>query len=185
MDHAMSLLLPAVLIGYGVYRRIRRTVGYQKLEPRRLKFRSVLFAVLGLLILTFAVRHPIQLVGDAAGLIGGLTLAHYGIRHLKFEKREQGWFYRTHGIVEAIVLALFIGRVVYRIVEMALIAPGASGPAGASGAGANPYGDFSRDPLTSAVFFVLVSYYVRFFTYLLRKEKQLDSGGDADGSLPA
>jgi hypothetical protein len=186
MNHAMSLLLPAVLIGFGVYRRIRRTVGYQKLEPRRLIVRSVLFTVLGLMIVTLAVRHPIQLVGDAVGLIGGLTLAYYGIRHLKFEKREQGWFYRTHGIVEAIVLALFIGRVVYRIVELALIAPGATGPApGAGGAGANPYGDISRDPLTSAVFFVLVSYYVRFFTYLLRKAKRLDAAGDADGSPPA
>lgn len=177
MNHAISVLLPVILIGFAIYRRVRRTIGFQKLQPRRLRFRAALFAILGLLILALAVYHPIQLVGDAVGLAGGLTLAYYGIRHLRFEKREEGWFYRTHGTVEAVVLVLFIGRIAYRIIETMLVNPGAFSGAGAGGgAGANPYGDFSRDPLTSAVFFVLVSYYIRFYMHLLRKNKELELG---------
>lgn len=185
MNHVFSVLLPVALIGFGIYRRVRRTIGFQKLEPGRLRFRTVLFAVLGLLILALAIYHPIQLVGDAIGLAGGLTLGYFGIRHLRFEKREQGWFYRTHGTVEAIVLVLFIGRIAYRIIETMLLQPGAFSGTGApgAGAGANPYGDFSKDPLTSAVFFVLVSYYLRFFTHLLRKNKELQQHGD--GALTA
>ncbi|KIL40001.1 hypothetical protein SD70_16640 [Gordoniibacillus kamchatkensis] len=177
MNHAVSLLFVVLAVGFGIYRRIRRTVGFQKLEPRRFIFRCVLFAAVGLLVLAMAVARPVLLAGDAVGIICGLTLAYYGIRHLKFEKREQGWYYRTHGIVEAIVLVLFIGRIAYRLIEMALLNPGVPNSAAAGGAGANPYGDLSRDPITSAVLFVIVSYYLTFFTYLLAKGKTLEAAG--------
>jgi hypothetical protein len=188
MDHAFSVLIPVVLIGFGIYRRVKRTIGFQQLRPKRMMFRIVVFAIVGLLILSLAFNHPIQYVGDAVGLLCGLTLGYFGIRHLKFEKREQSWFYRTHGTVEAIVLVLFVGRIAYRLIETMVLHPGAMGGAGATpyagGAGgsavANPYGDFTRDPLTSGVFFVIVSYYICFYGYLLVKAKQLDH--DADGT---
>jgi hypothetical protein len=175
MNHVFSVLLPVVLIGFAMYRRVRRTIGFQKLEPGKLRFRTALFTVLGLLVLVLAVYHPVQFIGDAIGLAGGLTLGYFGIRHLRFEKREQGWFYRTHATVEAIVLVLFIGRIAYRVIETMLAQPGALSGTGVPGpdAGANPYGNISRDPITSSVIFVLISYYLLFFTHLLRKNKEL------------
>jgi hypothetical protein len=174
MQHFSSALLPIVLIGWMIYRRIRRTVGYQKLIRSRLKFRTGMFALLGLLILAMAFRHPIQFAGDAIGLTGGLVLGYFGIRHLKFEKREEGWFYRTHVWVEVTVLVLFLSRVAYRVVEMVQM-PSAVAANAANAANANPAANFTRDPLTSAVFFVLVTYYVWFYSYLLRKGKELES----------
>jgi hypothetical protein len=189
MDHAVSVLIPVVLIGWGIYRRIKRTIGYQQVRPKRMVFRIVVFAIVGLLILSLAFSHPIQYVGDAVGLLCGVTLGYFGIRQLKIEKREQGWFYRTHGTVEAIVLVLFIGRIAYRLIETMVLHPGAMGGAGAnpyaggyggSAAAGNPYGDITHDPLTSGVFFVIVSFYIYFYGYLLRRAKRLDD--DAGGT---
>ena len=33
---------------------------------------------------------------------------------------------------------------------------------------------FTKDPLTAGVFFIIVSYYILFFGYLLREEAKLD-----------
>jgi hypothetical protein len=170
VGHLASTAGFTVFIAFMLYRRFKRTVGFQKLKRTRLIFRSVMFGLLGCVFLSFGMFHPINFVADAAGLTAGLILSYYAIKHLRLEKREDGWYYRTHLWIEVTVLAIFVGRIVYRLLAMYMQAPGAFYPA----PGADPLQGVANDPLTVAVLFVMISYYIRYFVYLLRKEKQLE-----------
>ncbi|NOU93863.1 hypothetical protein GC093_11590 [Paenibacillus sp. LMG 31456] len=157
-----------VLIAFMLYRRFKRSVGFQKLTRSRLIFRSVLFGVLGCVFLYLGMMHPINFVADAVGMAGGLLLSYYAVKHLRFEKRQDGWYYCTHIGIEVTVLVLFMSRIGYRLIGVYLQDPAAQAAA------ANSMQDFTKDPLTVGIFFVLIAYYLRYFIHLLRKEKQLD-----------
>ncbi|TDF91841.1 DUF1453 family protein [Paenibacillus piri] len=158
------------LIAFMLYRRFKRSVGYQKLNRSRLLFRTVLFGVLGCLFLYMGTLHPMNYVADAAGLICGLALSYYAVKHLRFEKRQDGWYYRTHIGIEVAVLAVFVCRIIYR-----LVAVYAQAPAVQTGAASPMAQDMTRDPWTVGVFFLLIAYYLRYFIHLLRREKELEA----------
>jgi hypothetical protein len=157
------------LIAFGLYRRAKRTIGFQKLGRSRLIFRTVLFGILGCIFLYLGLLHPINLAADGIGLLGGLILSYYAVKHLQFEKRDNGWYYRTHVWVEITVLALLISRIVYKLSSMYLGSPAAFQPGAATS-----LESFTKDPWTVGIFFVLISFYIRYFTHLLRKQKELD-----------
>ncbi|UQZ83600.1 hypothetical protein SK3146_02787 [Paenibacillus konkukensis] len=169
MQHLGPTLGIALLVGLMIYRRTKRTIGLQKLVRSRLLFRTVLFAIIGCVLLYAGFLHPVNLIAAAAGLICGLVLAYYAVKHTEFEQRADGLYYRTHLWVNIAVLVLLVGRIAYRVMQMNAQAPMTDPPAG------NPMEMYGRDPLTVGIFFVLVSYYIRFFTFLLRKEKELGS----------
>jgi hypothetical protein len=167
----------ALLIGFIVYRRTKRTIGFQRLSRKRLMFRIIIFGILGLLILGFGFIHPISFVYDAIGLAGGIVLGIIAIRHTRFEKREEAWFYRTHLWVEITVLVLFLSRIAYRMLVIFTAA-------GSNNVNTADPSQFTKDPLTAGIFFVIVSYYVLFFGYLLREEGKLDSKMDRGPAIP-
>lgn len=157
-----------VLIAFMLYRRFKRTIGFQKLTRSRLIFRSVVFGILGCVFLYMGMVHPINYVADAVGLVGGLVLSYYAVKHLRFEKRQDGWYFRTHIGIEIAVLVILMSRIGYRLIGIYLQAPAAQAAAASS------MQDFAKDPLTVGIFFVLIAYYLRYFTHLLGREKQLD-----------
>jgi hypothetical protein len=169
MQHIGATAGLTVFIAFMLYRRFKRTIGFQKLKRSRLIFRSVLFGLLGGLFLYMGTLHPISFLADAAGLVGGVILSYYAIKHLRFEKRVDGWYYRTHLWIEVGVLVLFLSRIVYRLLSVYMQSSGTY-PA----AGADPMQNMEKDPLTAGIFFLIISYYIRYFIFLLRKEKQLD-----------
>ncbi|MBP1990887.1 DUF1453 family protein [Paenibacillus eucommiae] len=172
MEGTYHYLFTALLIGFIVYRRTKRSIGFQKLSRRRLLFRTLFFGILGLLILALGILHPIYFVADGIGLAAGAALGFVAIRHTRFEKREQGWYYRTHLWIEVTVLVLFLGRIAYRLIFLlGSTEPGSINMADPS--------QFTKDPLTAGVFFVIVSYYVLYFCYLLREEVKLKANLNA------
>ncbi|MDR6884558.1 hypothetical protein [Bacillus sp. 3255] len=169
MQDWMHLAFPFLIIGFIIYRRTKRTIGFQRLAKRRLKFRLTLFSLLGIVIFLLGFVHPSHFIGYVIGLAAGAGLGMTAIRHTRFEYRTDGWYYRTHLWIEIAVLVLFLSRIVYRLAFIALSPdPARMNPA-------DPM-QFTEDPLTAGVFFVLVSYYVLYFTYLLREEIKLDAG---------
>jgi hypothetical protein len=168
-------IFAAVLVGFIIYRRTKRTIGFQKLSRKRLMFRTIMFGILGLVILGLGFLHPIFFVADAFGLVGGIALGLFAIRHTRFEKREDVWFYRTHLWVEITVLVLFLGRIAYRMLFIvSASSPSAMNPADPS--------QLAKDPLTAGIFFVIVSFYLLYFVYLLKEEGKLDArSGTAPG----
>jgi hypothetical protein len=167
----------ALLIGFIIYRRTKRTIGFQKLSRKRLMLRTIMFGILGLVILGLGFLHPIFFVADAVGLVGGVALGLVAIHHTRFEKREDVWFYRTHLWVEITVLVLFLGRIAYRLLFIvSSSSPNAMNPADPS--------QLAKDPLTAGIFFVIVSFYLLYFVYLLKEEGKLDARGGAGPLVP-
>ncbi|MEK3913200.1 CcdC protein domain-containing protein [Paenibacillus sp. FSL H7-0331] len=170
MEHLGPTLLIMALIAFGIYRRLKRTIGFQKLNRKRLIFRTTIFGVLGCVFLYAGLLHPIHFIADAVGLAVGLILSYYAIKHIQFEKRDDAWYYRTHLWVEVTLIVLLLGRIVYRLLAMYYL----KSDSGMTGAAAAPtLESYTKDPLTVGIFFVLISFYIRYFTYLLRKQREL------------
>ncbi len=51
MHYSVQIVLVACLIAFGVYRRVRRSVGWQKLRPQRMVTRSFLLGAIGVVFL--------------------------------------------------------------------------------------------------------------------------------------
>lgn len=161
--------IPIAIIALVIYRRTKRSIGFQKLSVRRMNVRLGFFAFIGLLLLLLAIRHPIMLVGYAVGIAGGLVLARYAALHFKTEARGDGLYYRTHIWIESTVLALFLGRIAYRMIEMAAM------PASVAEMPADP-GAMVKDPVTGGILFVIIAYYFAYYLFAMRKAKSLGGG---------
>jgi hypothetical protein len=166
-----GILYIILLAAFIIYRRVRRSIGFQKFSRSKLTFRIGIFALIGIAILLAGVHHPLFWLGDGVGLAIGVALAWMAVKHSRFEHREDGWYYRTHIGIELSVLFLFLGRFAYRMIQMYLASKGDPNHP----FNANPYDPnaFTKDPWTAAILFVIIAYYVGYFGYLLLKEKEL------------
>ena len=146
------LLVLAPLLVWRVYSRFRRMVGRQRLSRLRPWITLAIFPAL-VLLLGYAARTHLELMGWlAAGLMFGSFLGVYGLRQTRFEPTPQGLYYTPNAHLGIALSLLFIGRVLYRLVEVyALETMRSSGTS-----------DFVRSPLTLAVFGLLAGYYIAY-----------------------
>jgi membrane protein CcdC involved in cytochrome C biogenesis len=154
----MALAAPLML--FGIYRRVRRNVSRQKVVPWRLLLRGV-FLTLALGLLTFGVGFDVQLSAAAlAGVIVGFALALVGLRHTTFEVTHDDHYYTPNRILGLAISAIFISRIVYRMIvlypalEVAQQGGQALSPA--------MFAAGSRSPLTLALFGLVVGYYASY-----------------------
>jgi hypothetical protein len=141
---SIVLLALSPLILWRIYSRVRRWVSV------------CLFPPLVLLLALVARHHPAALAWLGAGLAAGGLLAVYGLRLTRFERTEQGLFYTPNAHLGIALSLLFVGRILYRLIEV--YADGV--PSGGS--------DFVRSPITLAIFGTLAGYYVFYAIGLLR-----------------
>ena len=128
-------------------------------------FRIGFLALIAALISVLIVHDPEVLGALLAGIAGGAVLGLFGLRYTKFEVTPQGRFYTPHTYIGIAVTALFVGRLLYRFLEVynGVI------PAAAAGRGlANAY---RHSPFTLAVFGVLVGYYVLYYLGVLQRTR--------------
>ncbi|CAM3139467.1 CcdC protein domain-containing protein [Paenibacillus lupini] len=171
MDNIGSYLIPLLIILFVMYRRFKRTIGFQPFQPRRLRFRIGLFSVIGVLLLATGYSHPAIYLSDALGIACGAVIAYFAIKHSRFELRDNSLFYRTHIGIETLVVLLFIGRVAFRIVDMV----GNGGPVAVNPAMTSDTAElqhYTNDPLTAITFFLLVAYYIGYYTFIIRRSEQ-------------
>ncbi|MDQ0189577.1 hypothetical protein JI721_01870 [Alicyclobacillus cycloheptanicus] len=174
MHQSSTIVVVVLLVVFGLYRRVRRQIGYQLLRRGALTFRAVLFAVVSVLLLVAGYKQPMVYVGDGIGIVLGLVLAYIAMRYTQFEQRGGQWYYRSNGWIGAIVIALFFGRLIYRF---ALLYNLEKSPAAGAGTSASLQAvSYTTDPWTAGVVFILFSYYVAYFWMVLRKEKELSAG---------
>ena len=174
MQDSLHYVIPFLIFGFFIYRRAKRTIGFQKLSRGRLTFRLSLFSLFGVIIFLLGFVHPIHFIGYLIGLAGGALLGRTAIRHTRFEHRSDGWYYRTHLWIEVTVLVLFLGRIAYRYAAIAISTGSTTNFTPAD------FSQFTRDPVTAGVFFIIVSYYILFFGYLLREGAKLEPAALAD-----
>lgn len=163
MNFTVIILLAALVL----FRRIKRSIGFQKFNEASLIIRMVIFGLVSLLILFSAIIYPMALIGDGIGIIAGLVLAYIATNHAQFEKREKGLYFKTHIWVEITVIVLFVIRFAYRFyMYKDMFQPNES-----------PHEMQNRmqtmqDPFTSVVIFLFCAYYIGYFSFILKEAKK-------------
>ncbi|HTX24744.1 MAG TPA: hypothetical protein VMD03_08810 [Steroidobacteraceae bacterium] len=163
-----KLVTPIVvgaLVVWGIYRRMRRSFGRQRVDANRLIFRIGILAVIGALVVIPGVRDSRTVGGLVAGIACGAALAFVGLRHTKFETTPEGRFYTPHTYIGVGVMVLFLARLLYRFIYLY------SNGQAMTAAHQNLALAYQRSPLTVGMFGALVSYYVLFYVGVLLKTR--------------
>jgi hypothetical protein len=106
------------VMAWSIYRRVRRSIGKQKLKPKRTIARLVIFCVVSFLILLSGFQAPRVLLGFGGGLLAGALLGFLGLRLTQFETTEEGHFYKPDTRIGVGLSLLLTGRVIYRMVVL-------------------------------------------------------------------
>ncbi len=175
--------LLAALVVFGVYRRFRRNFGRQLLRPARMIARIVLLAVVGCCLLPMALRSAQFLTAELLGAAVGVGMAFWGAERTRFQMYEGRLYYVPHTYTGIAVSLLFLGRLVFRFLQVYAGYHAAADHMQAAAAAplanaAYPSQGFMpaamvRSPLTLGIFFVLVGYYVAYYGLVLWKSKHL------------
>jgi hypothetical protein len=158
----LSLLLFTALIVWLVYRRVRRTIGRQPFRPRALRLRIGILLGVGALLLIGLHGAPLMTATLLAGLAAGCALGLLGLKHTDFEDGPGGRFFTPHTYIGLVVVALFLGRVLYRLASVFVLG-------GAAAASPNPFAGYQQSPVTVGIFGTLVGYYVLYNAGVLRR----------------
>lgn len=106
--------LAVAAIGWAYYRRIRRSFGRQRWQPRRTGARLALVAVALAGLAMAAVFLPHVGIGVAAGAAVGAALGVFALRHTHAEWVDgQGWYTPNPWIGGALTV-LLLGRLAWR-----------------------------------------------------------------------
>ena len=175
MQHEFYIFLIIIGVGFAIYRRVRRNIGWQPLNSRRIWFRVILFGLIGLLLLSSSLSNPVAYISDAVGIILGLILAYFAIKTIQFEQRDKKWFYRSNGWIGVILITLVLGRIIYRItVSYGTYETLLNG----TPASQQPpdFSTYTSHPITAGIIFILVAYYACYYIFLIRKKDDLGQG---------
>ncbi|MGO9932980.1 MAG: hypothetical protein ACLPV8_14370 [Steroidobacteraceae bacterium] len=160
-----AILLAALLV-FAVYRRLRRSFGQQPLRPLRMQLRILLLLIVGCLLLPSAMQSAAFLFAVLAGAAAGVALALWGAAHTRFLRLADRLYYVPHTYTGIAVSLLFVGRLAYRLIQV-------YGSADQSFTAAT----MLRSPLTVGIYFVLMGYYVCYYSVVLWRSKQAAAAG--------
>jgi hypothetical protein len=167
--HVLTPIIIGILVIFAIFRRVRRSFGRQRVRTALMMIRTVLFLVVGVMLgVAVSSLHPDLLPALVGGMVAGLFLGYFGLRHTVFEATDQGRFYTPHTYIGLFVTALFLARIGFRYLAM-LIQPQLADPATT----ANPLIAYQRNPMTLAVFGILVGYYVFYNLGVLKKSREI------------
>lgn len=163
----MMPLLVTALVLWALYRRVRRSFGRQAVNRARLCSRAAILGLLAALLLSTLWRDSALLMTLLGGVLCGALLALLGLRHTRFEATPEGRFYTPHAYVGLLILALFVGRLIFRFLVLyghrGTIVP----------AGSDPLALYRDSPMTLALFGLLIGYYVLYNLGVLRRARDL------------
>lgn len=159
----------AALFVFIMYRRVRRHIGAQKVTPKRMIFRLVILGLVTCALLVPTVLMPQLLEADGAGLAAGLILAFVGLRLTRFEWRDDELFYVPNLYVSLVVIGLIIGRIVYKMTFLYTASHGFSDQAALQSAQQNQ--SILHSPITLAVLFAMIGYYLVYYGGILWKSR--------------
>jgi hypothetical protein len=172
----------AALVVFAIYRRFRRSFGRQPLRPARMRLRMVLLTLLVCLLLPAALRSTQFLAAEIVGAALGIALAVWGAQRTRFLTHDGQLYYVPHTYTGIVVSLLFLGRLVYRIVQIdgGTHAPAAGAAAANAYASADPGQAFApasmlRSPLTVGIFLLLAGYYLYYYGWVMWKSKHLEA----------
>jgi hypothetical protein len=165
--------LTAILVVFLIYRRLRRSFGQQPLRPARMSVRIILLLVVGCLLVPAAFRSTAFMSAVLLGTVAGVSLAMWGVARTRFLRVSNQLYYVPHTYTGIAVSLLFLGRLVYRLAQVygSTHAPHSAGADAANQAFAPT--SMVQSPLTLGLFFVLMGYYVCYYSMVLWKSKRV------------
>ena len=128
-------------------------------------FRAGILFLVGTALLIFAPHQPFLYGSFVSGLVGGLVLGYFGLRHTRFATTEKGRFYIPHTYIGLFVMSLLVARLAIRYVTLYATPQ-------TYDVQQNPWAAYQRNPLTLAVFGIVVGYYVFYNVGVLRKSRE-------------
>ncbi|TAN04105.1 MAG: DUF1453 domain-containing protein [Rhodanobacteraceae bacterium] len=155
-----NVLVPIViapLIVWRLYARTRRNFGRQPIQPKRMWTRVAILLVVTLLVATQGLIDPRLAAGLGAGLAGGVALGALAMKLTRFEIDGSNDCYFPNPWIGLALSALFIGRLLYRLM---VLYPQMSHATGG-------YAAYQRSPLTMAILGLLLGYYIAYYAGLL------------------
>ena len=170
----IASFLLAVLVVFLVYRRFRRNFGQQPLRPIRMRVRTVLLLVIAGLLLPAALHSTAFIAAVIGGLSMGIALALWGAARTRFVRVDTQLYYVPHTYTGVAVSLLFLGRLIYRFIQM--YGSGSTQPGHAAGLDPSQsfgMGGMLHSPLTLGLFYVLAGYYVCYYSIVLWKAKRV------------
>ncbi|MBU6410310.1 MAG: DUF1453 domain-containing protein, partial [Verrucomicrobia bacterium] len=155
------------LVAWSLYRRVRRTIGRQRLQPRRMGVRVAIFCVIGALLLSASLQHPALLFGYGGGLLAGAALGMVGLQLTQFETTEAGHFYTPDTRIGVGLSILLVGRLIYRFWALQNTSYTVN------------HAPRMGSPLTFFIVGLMLGYYVVYYVGLFLKARQsrMDSPG--------
>jgi hypothetical protein len=168
-------LLLAALAVFLIYRRFRRSFGRQPVRPVRMTLRMAVLIALGLSLVPLALRSQELLLVEISCAAAGIALALWGAKRTRYFKIGEQLYYVPHTYTGIAVSLLVVGRIVYRLVQAYSMghAPG-TGMTGVSAPGFAP-ASMLQNPITVGLFFVLIGYYVCYYSRILWKSKHISA----------
>lgn len=151
----MIMLAVSPLILWRVYKRVQRLTLRQKSRLWRHWF-GVLFLPVALVAMIAAMfTKPMALACLLGGAAAGGALGLAALRRTGFEQVDDDFFYTPYAPIGLVVAMIFIGRVLYRVIEMVTLGP-------------QQTPSFGSSPLTMGIMGVVAGYYLVGASGLLR-----------------
>jgi hypothetical protein len=94
----LPTLVAVPLVGFMLYRRLRRTFGRQPVTQKRMALRIVLLCAVCILLIIGSSATTASLGAAAAGLMLGVALAMVGLTHTEVESTAEGNFREYNGV---------------------------------------------------------------------------------------
>jgi hypothetical protein len=161
------------LIAWRIFARMRRNIGRQPLQPKRMVTRIVIYGVLTLLLAAFSVLYPRVLLGLGGGLALGVPLALVGLKLTKFETTPQGRFYTPNPYIGTALTALLAARLVYRLIALSNLSQNPTQPP-----------PVMQSSLTFCAFGILAGYYIAYYIGILVRSRTLPPSVGRDSVEP-
>jgi membrane protein CcdC involved in cytochrome C biogenesis len=179
MQHTVAIFILILIILFRIYRRIRKVGAFQKFVKWRMITRMGLMTIAGITLLILDSSRPVIYLVDASGILLGSIISYFAIRTSAFEWRKDEWFYSQNPWISIFLLVLFIGRIICRAYQM-YVSAGAM-----QMLGSRPVllAISYRDPSTTVILFILITYYVVYYTFLIRTERQIKTNREENVSI--
>jgi hypothetical protein len=158
-----ALLGIGALVAWRLYRRAHKLIMRQHFSFKRSRMSLIFFPLLLLLFLYSSYTHPLAVAAEVGGVLIGVVLAVYGLRHTKYESTAEGLYYTPNAHIGIALSILLAARVAYRFFQMYA----------STSAFAQPPQDFARSPLTLLIFATTAGYYAWYALGLIRWQRSV------------
>lgn len=171
--HLLPLVIAGLLVIYVVYRRFRRSFGRQQIRERRMTIRILILALVCVLALLPPYFRPDIVAAATAGALCGFGLGRFAISRTRFEASLHARFYTPHPYIGLSVSALFVGRLIYRLIETWPAMQAAHLGAGGAHSRAVQMAAYQHNPLTVGLYFLLAGYYISYYIAIIQAGRKL------------